>query len=82
MLINLSEFGLVNDAYDRLPKDLKFGNLSVHVDGTTFTMSNGVEATLNTEDFHYIYDTTDNSYAFLFRLWKSDYLGWFTCELD
>lgn len=82
MLINLSEFGVVDNTYDILPKDLTFGNLSVHIEGTKVIMSNGVEASLNTEDFHYIYDTSDNSYAFLFRLWKSDYLGWFTCELD
>lgn len=44
MLINLSEFGLVDDAYDRLPKDLTFGSLSVHIEGTKVIMSNGVKS--------------------------------------
>lgn len=34
MLINLSEFGVVDNTYDILPKDLTFGNLSVHIEGT------------------------------------------------
>lgn len=51
MLINLSEFGVVDNTYDLLPKDLTFGNLSVHIEGTKVIMSNGVEASLNTEDY-------------------------------
>lgn len=44
MLINLSEFRVVDNTYDILPKDLTFDSLSVHIEGTKVIMSNGVKS--------------------------------------